>query len=201
MKRTEATDFTWLAFLSGDQNAFTRIYQHYTPSLMAYGAKFVSDEQVIDDAVQDVYIELYVKRARLGPSIKNLKAYLFASLKNALLKKLRKQKNFPTLSLDSLILPDFSIEYDIQNQLIDAEISQERSARMQKATSNLSPKQKEIIYLKFEEELAYNEISDVMKISIESARKQLYRALTSLREQLNHEDFIHLYSCFIRKEN
>jgi RNA polymerase sigma factor (sigma-70 family) len=97
------------------------------------------------------------------------------------------------------LLGEFNIEYSFQDQLINMEISEEKRVRLQQAIITLSPGQKEIIYLKFEQELEYPEIAHLMNITIESARKQLYRVLLSLRHILDNEVFLTLFSYFRKK--
>jgi RNA polymerase sigma factor (sigma-70 family) len=48
--------------------------------------------------------------------------------------------------------------------------------------NTLPPRQKEIIFLRFYEGLSYDEIADIMSISINSAYKLLYKALENLQQ-------------------
>lgn len=192
-------DYTWYTFLRGDKSAFTRIYEQYAKNLFLFGKKFNPDEQAVDDAVQEVFVELYMKRDTLGDNIKNLKAYLFVALKNNLLKKSIKERKSPVLSMESFSNLDFNIEYDVQEILINTEIKSEASEKLSAAIAQLSKKQKEIIYLKFEEELDYPEIAEILQISIESARKQIYRAIKTLRQSIDLEEVRVLFSIFFKK--
>lgn len=192
-------DYTWQAFLIGDENAFTKVYHRYAESLFSFGRKFNVDEQLLDDAVQEVFVDLFLKRQKLAGSIKNVKAYLFVALKNNLLKKIDKSRRLPTLGLDNFRDLNFVIEYDAQQNMINSEIEDETNQRLTEAINQLSKKQKEIIYLKFEEELDYPEIAQVLKIGVESARKQIYRAIKSLRESLDHQELNTLFYIFLKK--
>ncbi len=192
-------DYTWYTFLKGDEGAFTRIYNQYAGNLFLFGKKFSTDAQIVDDAVQEVFVELYMKRETLGENIQNLKAYLFVALKNNLLKRSIKEKKIPVLSMESFSNLDFNIEYDIQETLINSEIKSEASERLSSAIEQLSKKQKEIIYLKFEEELDYPEIAKILQISIESARKQIYRAIKTLRQSIELQEIKILLSIFFKR--
>lgn len=192
-------DYTWYTFLRGDESGFTRIYNQYAGNLFRYGKKFNTDDQIVDDAVQEVFVELYMKRDTLGENIQNLKAYLFVALKNNLLKKSLKEKKSPVLSMENYSKLDFNIEYDIQETLINSEIKSEASQKLSSAIDQLSKKQKEIIYLKFEEELDYPEIAKILQISIESARKQIYRAIKNLRQSIESDGVKILLSIFFKK--
>lgn len=178
-------DFLWKSFLNGDDKCFSIIYQQHIERLLSYGKKLSSDTGLLHDCIQEVFIDLFLKREKLGGNIKNLKSYLFVALRNALIKKIIRSKKFEQLdvekSKDELV---FDIEYSFQDKLIEQEISTEIKDKLWEAINKLPSKQKEIIYLKFEEEMDYPEISDILNISVESARKLLYRALLSLREKV-----------------
>jgi len=189
----------WNSFLDGDDEAFVAVYYVFVNALLSYGKKLTGDRELIHDAVQDIFMDLYQKRSKKHIPICNLKAYLFIALKNAILKKILQYRIFDDKVVDDHLLDEFNIEYSFQDQLISREISEEKRQRLQNAIVTLSPKQKEIIYLKFEEELEYTEIARLMKITVESARKQLYRALLSLRQIIDNETFIILLSILRKK--
>jgi RNA polymerase sigma factor (sigma-70 family) len=178
--------FLWQSFLKGDDRSFAIIYQQYAESLLSYGYKFNLDKEIVHDALQEVFIDLYLKRGKLHIGIDNLKGYLFTALKNNLLKKIIKKKRIGFDDLDT-VQPElhFDIEYSFHDQLIELEISGETKRKLYTAIETLSSKQKEIIFLKFEEELDYPEIAKMLNITIESAHKQLYRALKSLRNLID----------------
>ena len=192
-------NYNWQAFLKGNEEAFTYIYKQVAANLFSYGKKFNIDEENVNDAIQEVFVDLFLKRQKINIEIQNLKAYLFVALKNNLLKKLNHRKRIPTLTLDTYNDLDFNIVYDQQEQLIFKENTTSTNDKLNQAIETLSKKQKEIIYLKFEEELDYPEIAKIMQISIESARKQIYRALKTLRKSLDYKELETFFKLFIKK--
>jgi RNA polymerase sigma factor (sigma-70 family) len=189
----------WGSFLSGDDKAFAGIYHAFAHDLLSYGKKLSADSNLVNDALQEIFLDLYLKRNKTHVPISSPKAYLFTALKNTILKKQIQNRKYTNKEIDFSVMSEFNIEYSFQDQLINAEISKEKSARLQQAIVTLSPGQKEIIYLKFEQELEYSEIAQLMNITIESARKQLYRALVSLREVIDNELFLTLFYFFRKK--
>ncbi|MCW0481873.1 RNA polymerase sigma factor [Gaoshiqia sediminis] len=193
-------DFYWQSFVAGDDRSFTNLYQQVAGNMMAYGSKFNIDRELVGDALQDVFVDLYLKRDRLGINIKNPKAYLFIALKNNLLKKIASNKKWQFQLLeDKGAELEFATEYSIQDQLVEQEVSAEIQEKIKRAIAGLSPRQKEIIYLKFEEELDYPEVARILGISMESARKQLYRALKTLREIIDKKTLTNLLLIFLKK--
>jgi len=179
-------DFLWYLFLNGDDKVFSAIYHHYIDRLLSYGYKLCPDKDLVHDSIQEIFLNLFLKRKKAGKKIENIKAYLFVAFRNGLVKKIKKQRKYESVNLsEDGESQYFDNDYNIQNQLIELEISNEIKEKLSIAINNLPSKQKEIIYLKFEEELEYAEISAIMKISVESSRKLLYRALLSLRKILD----------------
>lgn len=195
----EGLDFLWQSFLNGDDKSFSIIYQCYIDRLLSYGYKLHSDKEIVHDCIQEIFIDLFLKRKKTGINIQNLKAYLFVALRNNIIKKVTKRRKFELLDVKDNMT--FDIEYSSQDRLIDQEISDELNQKLNAAINALPPKQKEIIYLKFEEELNYNEISEILNISVESARKLLYRALLSLRKKIHHKVSAILFHIFFEKNN
>jgi len=198
--REEHIIYLWESFLRGDDKSFSSIYELYINQLISYGYKLCTDQEIINDGLQEIFIDLFLKREKLNVDIKNLKAYLFVSLRNSLIKKIKSGKRIELFDIkDNKFEFDFNVEYSYQDRLIEEEISQEIKELLKAATQKLPAKQKEIIYLKFEEEMSYPEIAEIMDISIESARKLLYRALLSLRSEIHSDSFTSLFFILFSK--
>ena len=60
----------------------------------------------------------------------------------------------------------------------------EKTARVLQALAQLSNRQKEIIYLKYYQELSYDEVSEIMNINYQVARNLLYQSIKSLKKLL-----------------
>lgn len=198
--RDEGLIFLWQSFLKGDDKSFSAIYHCYADQLLSYGYKFSTDREIVHDSIQEIFIDLYEKRENTSVNIKNLKAYLFVALRNAIIKKVKKSRKYETLELtDKQDIIPFYVEYSFQEKLIEEEISSEINDTLKSAIKELPARQKEIIYLKFEEELNYEQIAEILNISVESCRKLLYRSLSSLRERIHPKPLIALFLFFCKK--
>ena len=63
-------------FVDGDDAAFTFIYNKYVDLLLQYGRSLGFEKEVLKDAIQDVFVKLYLNRRSLS-EVRNLKYYLF----------------------------------------------------------------------------------------------------------------------------
>ncbi len=188
---------TWLRFKDGDKEAFAIFYNQHIDRLYQYGLKFCNDEETIKDAIQEVFLDLYLKREKntIGPD--HLKYYLLLALKRNLIKKLQSSRRFDQGKIleGKHAEPEFSIEY----LLIEKEHEEEVKIKLTHALNQLPSKQKEAVYLRFNEALEYSEIATILGINVESVRKQVSRALKTIREILDNKSVAILFHFFQKK--
>jgi RNA polymerase sigma factor (sigma-70 family) len=193
-------EYLWKSFLKGDDKSFSLIYQQHIDSLFLYGSKLCSDRELVRDCIQEVFVRLFLKRKKKSREITNLKSYLFVSLRNCIGKKAEKTKKLESIDEgDEKNGELFQTEYSFTDQSVDLEFSGEIKEKLQQIINKLPSRQKEIIYLKFEEEMDYPEIALILKISVESARKLLYRALVTLRKTIDPALAQTLFILFLKK--
>jgi RNA polymerase sigma factor (sigma-70 family) len=174
------TDFEkWLRFKKGDIKAFSLIYAEYSPVLYLYGLKFTRNNLIVEDSIQDLFTELLKNCRNLGDT-DNILFYLLKSFKRKLLRNIQKDKRSGSAQDDYGY--DFHITYSIENDLILEDLSNQKSALLTQALKELTPRQKEAIYLKFTKELDYNEVSEMMNISVEACRNLIAKAVRTMKE-------------------
>ncbi len=91
---------------------------------------------------------------------------------------LARRNKFPRQEIDD----DFHFELSHDTLIIKEEENREQKERVLNAFSKLSNRQKEIIYLKYYQQLNYDEISEVMNINYQTARNLLHKSILSLRK-------------------
>ena len=80
----------WMSFINGDNNCFEIIYRRYAGILFRYGIQFTTDENLVQDAIHDVFVKLHNDRKLLKAEV-NIKFYLFTCLKNRLYNLLKRE--------------------------------------------------------------------------------------------------------------
>uniref|UniRef100_UPI0032163AC9 RNA polymerase sigma factor n=1 Tax=uncultured Draconibacterium sp. TaxID=1573823 RepID=UPI0032163AC9 len=181
-KNIEFNDsYLWKEFKNGNQLAFASIYNRYVDQLFKYATKLTSNRELVKDCIQEVFYDLYVRRLSLS-NASNLKFYLLKSLKHTIFRKEQRERNI--LKLNKKIVPDFIVEYSFERELIETEIEEEKKQLVNDILKELSANQKEILYLRFMQELTYSEIAIITNISAESAKKQVYRTVKKIRQSL-----------------
>lgn len=173
----------WMAFNDFDETAFNFLFRTYTPLLFRYGCQFSISEDLVQDAIQNLFIYLRTKRGTLS-KVTSIKAYLFKSLQYELLKSIKESKYKSSVGLEELE-ENFQIEVSIENSIISSEENKELIGQLRESIQKLSPRQRQAILLLYEEGLSYQDIAEVMNFSeVKSARKLVYRALDAIRSSM-----------------
>ncbi len=174
----------WHEFQQGSETAFSRIYRLHASLLYGYGMKLVKDKELIKDCIQDLFIEMWNTKHRLG-SVRNIKSYLFKSIRRKLIAAATKNR----LNLDrSVNIPNLKMISFPSEELRVAEglNSDEEQHKLKEALNHLTKRQREIIHLKFFSRLSYLEISETMDISMKGTYKLMGRSISFLREYLGN---------------
>lgn len=177
----------WETFKSGDKESFAYLYNLHVGTLFSYGTKLTQDENLVKDAIQEIFLDLYLKRETNNTDPENLKYYLILALKRNLIKKLKRNRKHLSENANGKLL--FEPIYSIERTIIQQEDDLNLNRRISNLLNKLPAGQKEALYLRFYESLEYGEIAKLLSISIESVRKQVYRALKSIRESFVNEPF------------
>ena len=171
----------WLEFQSGSEAAYAIIYKNNAPLLYKYGLKLVKDKSLIMDCIQDLFVEIWDSKQKLG-RVKSIKSYLFKSIRRKLISESKKRGLESRLTQDA----DFNqkVNPSIEQRLIEKQRFDEQQRELKKALGKLTDRQKEIIYLKYHAQLSYGEIAEIMSINIKGAYKLMGRSIAFLREQI-----------------
>lgn len=159
------------------------IYNNYVEDLFTYSIYLGFDKETAMDAIHDVFYKLASDKKRLD-DISNIKSYLFKSLKNRLLDIYKvKKRNLELSDIPNSDELPFDISVTIEDELIDMEERLSIKEQIQSMLESLTARQREIVYLRYIQEYDYEQISNIMNISIHGCRKLLSKAMETLREK------------------
>lgn len=160
-----------------DAKAFEAIFRSRFKPMVGYALRFVRDLESARGIVQEVFVNLWEKRADLDAG-REVEAYLTTSVRNRCLNYLRDQKKFNHELLDFEGLMDHN--WHPVDQLEIAELD----ARIRQAVDELPEKCREIFLLSRFENLKYQQIADKLQLSVKTVETQMSRALSHLRIRL-----------------
>lgn len=187
--------FLWKRIKAGNAEAFQELYARYADVLFSFGMVYSKDRELVKDCIHDLVFDLYKYRKNLAEN-DNIRNYLFKSLKRKVLASGKKNMR---------LVYSENLNRDTENEIRDTdgdelEEQQDQLNQINRLIDQLPDKQREILNLKFQLEMPYHEISEIMDISVESVRTSVYRSIKTIREQLDGKDII-LFFVFAKKRN
>jgi RNA polymerase sigma factor (sigma-70 family) len=147
--------------------------------LFNYGYKIVPNEDFIKDSIQELYLRLWEKRTSISEA-GSVKAYLFASLRRIILRRLKKSEHRMERNYryQKTMFGDI---YNVEELMIHFETDRQKKNQAELALQSLSKRQKEAIYLKFYDGLSNAEIAEVMEINIQSVYNYISEAIHEMQ--------------------
>jgi len=176
----------WSSFRSGDETAFSMLYKSHIEILYRYGHKLTADTQLVEDSIQDMFIELWNSRKRLSDT-DSIKYYLFRILRRKItqhpLNRNVAGAGVEAEKVDALEHRFFSVS--AESELIDIESELGRSRMLGRALTQLPARQQEVVNLRYYHEFNHQQIADIMNISLQSVHNTLQKSMKGLRSLLS----------------
>lgn len=169
----------WNALKQDDQPAFAELYQRYHRILYSYGYKVIPNVALVEDAIQDLFVDLWRLRHSLS-LVDSVKFYLFRSLRRKIYQLSEREKR-----IDTAIASSTATEFTRSSEQVMADQEQEDqlTQRLAQLVAQLPQRQLEVVTLRFYQNFKTDEIAAIMGITEKSVRNTLHKALTHLREQ------------------
>jgi RNA polymerase sigma-70 factor (ECF subfamily) len=182
-----AQDLLWMARIKqGDTEALRLLIEAHQHRVIGTVAKMLGDEGDAEDIAQQVFIRVWKSAARYEPTAK-FTTWLFKITRNLVFNELRRRKRHPTRSLDATLddgdrplqMPDPGTKA-ADTALLDDEMQ----AAIQKAIEELPEVQRMAIVLRRYDDIPYEDIGEILGLSVPAVKSVLFRARTELREKL-----------------
>lgn len=172
----------WQHFKQGSEDAYTYLYNTYFFILFNYGRQFCSSKEQIKDCIQDLFVELWEKRERLGDT-DAIKYYLLKCLRRKIAGKVPKH-HFITADHKIEASDAFPMVLPLEYHMIEELKEKEKVQRLRQAVNALSVKQREVIFLTFYENLTQQQVASVLSVEIKTVRNLLWKSIKALRSIL-----------------
>ena len=166
------------AVRANDEEALGILFLRYHDQLLRYGMKLTSDSMLVEDSIQELFIQLLQNSDRYF-NIKNFKAYLFTAFRRDLQKKLQKlTKNRVNQYQQSLPVEIEFTEGDL------AGYSEKDNLRqiLVEILNSLPWRQREALFLRYYNGLSTKEIAEVMGINDQTVLNTLYKGLKKVKD-------------------
>ena len=155
--------------------AFEELYRSSRDDVYAYVSGMLRDRSAAEDVTAQAFERAYRRRASFDPSRGSHRGWLFGIARNAALDELRRRKRHTELADD----PIDEVASQAHEEAVETAM---RRSVLSAGLAKLSPRERELIALKFFAGLGNAEIAEVIGVSESNAGTRLHRAMEKLRE-------------------
>ena len=168
----------------GDTTAFEQLIERHQTLVAGTVARMLGSNSDVEDIAQQVFIRVWKSAGRYVPRAK-FTTWLLKITRNLVFNEMRRAKRHPHLPVQ--IEPEAD-EIPLKDETAatpDASLLQaELQAEIEKAIMLLPDTQRMALVLRRYEDLSYEDIAEVLDLSVPAVKSLLFRARTELRERL-----------------
>jgi len=170
----------WSKLMAGDEKSFSLLFEKYYADLINYGNSFSPFAEKVQDCVQDVFTDVWLYRESLQvPNV--IKAYLLSSVRKRIARLYERDHIFKKITTTDSI--EFLFDFSVEHELIDDEVTAERVLYLNKLLNDLPSRQKEALFLRYNQGLSVEQIAEMLDVNYQSASNLLHRGLITLRKE------------------
>jgi RNA polymerase sigma-70 factor (ECF subfamily) len=162
----------------GDAGGLAGLMGRHQDHLFRHLLRLAGDEAVAEDLFQQTWIKVAERIGRYDRS-RPFAPWLFAVARNLALDHLRRRH---PESLDEQPEPEAPATPDADP--FAHALARQQGARLAVAVADLAPLDREVLSLRFEEDLELSELAQRLSVPLPTAKARLYRALARLRASL-----------------
>ncbi len=176
----------WNQLRSGDIQSLIGLYKEYYVALINFGTKMTGNRELTNDCITQVLIKLWDRRAEL-PEVENIRSYLITCLKNELLIELKNANKIKSENNEFKYAFAQQQEISYEEYLIQTQTNIDIRNNLSQAFSHLSKREKQLLQMKFFEDLTYEEIAAQCNITKRTAYNIIHEALKTLKADFKRE--------------
>ena len=181
---------------TGDNSFFEKIYRHFFPKILRFTVLSVSGVQDAEDIASEVFVKAYRHIGKLNLNAVNFKPWLYKVARNLIIDFYRKEIRTKKVSIDQyleekiierhddeeIIDKALMFEEDLNIEFIQSGEEKFRNAEFFKNLNTLTEIQKQVLILRFVEDLDHKSIGRIVNKNEAAVRAISFRAISKLRE-------------------
>jgi RNA polymerase sigma-70 factor, ECF subfamily len=162
----------------GDPAGLAGLLSRHQDHLFRYLLRLVGDEAVAEDAFQQAWLKVTERIGGYDRS-RPFAPWLFAVARNLALDHLRRRQPASLEDVDEPLAPGGPDADPLAHA-----VARQRGVRLADAVLGMAPLDREVLSLRFEEDLDLRELAATLGVPVPTAKARLYRALSRLRGRL-----------------
>jgi RNA polymerase sigma-70 factor (ECF subfamily) len=160
---------------AGDETAFTELVERFSPRLRYFLRKLLISTNDAEDALQDVWLDVFRSLPRLTDP-QALVAWLYRIARDRAFGRLRKLRRVEQQLDETLVVDTAAAD--------EGDFSAEDAARIHAALDELPPEKREVLVLRFLEDMSYEQIAGVVGCQLGTVRSRIHYGKRALRRVL-----------------
>ena len=167
---------------AGDQAAVQECIDQYGGLIWSVARRFLRNHAEAEDAVQDVFIELWKSAARFDQSLASEKSFVVMIARRRIIDRLRRTgRRIDTASVEDQVYEPASDQHQRIEQTTEAVIAA-------KALEDLAPERRRVIEMSIFTGMSHREISEATNMPLGTVKSHITRGLAEVRERLLSRD-------------
>ena len=181
----DTQDIAWMDRVKhGDMEAFRELIEAHQTRVIGTVAKMLGDDTDAEDIAQQVFIRIWNSASRYEPNAK-FTTWLFTITRNLVFNEARRRRRHPALPLErEQDEHAFQAEDTRMKAPSTVLLDNEMQDAIQAAIDSLPEVQRMAVVLRRYQDVSYEEIASILKLSVPAVKSVLFRARTELRERL-----------------
>lgn len=175
----------WKLLIEGEKQGLYACFSLFYDDLYRFGLSLYRNPELIKESIQNLFIELWKIRDKLS-EVENIQQYVFTIYKRIIYKTNQKYTHQEELvALDSADVEEHFISVSSYEAILIASQEDEHlKNRLRNALNSLSPRQKEIVQMRYFDCLSFKEIAEKTDLTERTVYNTLHNAVNVLRETL-----------------
>lgn len=176
-------------YVSGTNEAFDVLLERYKDRLYSYIYYIIKNADMADDLFQETFVKAIVT-LKQGRYVENGKFYpwLTRIAHNLLIDQFRTERNENTISSDEVEGEIFGSCEPSYNSTESLMVYEQSLKDVKKLMDNLPENQKEVVFMRYYQNLSFKEISDITGVSLNTALGRMRYAILNMRKMAQEHD-------------
>jgi RNA polymerase sigma-70 factor (ECF subfamily) len=163
-----------LQYQTGNTEAFERIFSRYNARLKYFLRRLSGARRDVDDLSQEVWLTVFKELGRLrNPGA--FRVWLYRIARNKVFQGFRSARNAPEVA---------DLEQIAEETETKEDFSPDDAAAIHKGLERLQEKHREVLMLRFLEEMSYEDIAQVVGVNLGTVKSRIHHAKRALREEM-----------------
>jgi len=158
---------------TGDKDAFAELIERYQAPLRYFIIRLSANNEMTEDIFQETWLTV-IRRIYSLKRTEAFPTWLYRIARNKVYQQLRRKKKLSELN-ENIAVP---------NDTEDDVFSPEDAVKIHRCLKILRPEHKEVLMLRFLEQMSYHEIAQVINCSLGTVKSRIYYAKHKLKREM-----------------